>query len=110
MLLLPPPTVPASMTSRAAMLPVPYRLRDRAIGVRLASDPASRERIAAEVGAELAGSGDDRRAVHAPCPACGQQSAWFYLSPSRLRRARCNHRNTCGWTGTLDELLVRGAA
>lgn len=108
--LLPPPPLAAVAGPRVASVSVPYRLLDRAIGVRLASDPASRERIAAEVGAELAGTGDDRRAVHAPCPACGQPSAWFYLSPSRLRRARCNHRNTCGWTGTLDELLVRGAA
>jgi hypothetical protein len=65
MLLIPPPTVPVSARPRAAMLPVPYRLRERAIGVRLASDPASRERVAAEVGAELAGTGDDRHAVHA---------------------------------------------
>jgi hypothetical protein len=109
-LLLAPPVAPVVKRPGAATLPVPYRLRDHAIAVRLARDPASRERIAAEVGADLAGEGDERRAVRAPCPACGQRSAWFYLSPSRLRRARCNHRNTCGWTGTLDELLVAGAA
>ncbi|MFZ5477204.1 MAG: hypothetical protein ACOZNI_10555 [Myxococcota bacterium] len=109
LLLLPPPALPPARAF-AATLPVPYRLRDRATDVRLAHDPASRERIAAEIGADLAGAGLDRRAVHAPCPACGDRSVWFYLSPSRLRRARCNHRNTCGWSGALDELLLLGAA
>ena len=108
--ILPPPNEPAPVRAQPSTVVVPFRLRDRAIGVRLDRDPGSRERIAAELGAVLTGEGGDRRAAHAVCPNCGDASAWFYLSPNRLRRARCNHRNSCGWTGTLDELLGRGAA
>jgi hypothetical protein len=101
----PPPKRPA----KAALL-VPARLRDRAVGVRLGFDPESRERVAAEIGATLAGEGLDRRAVRIPCPACGCPSVWFYLTPTRLRWARCNHRKSCGWKGPLEDLILRGAA
>lgn len=108
--LLPEGPEPAPAAALRPPLVVPARLRRHAIDVRLAHDPASRERVASEVGASLAGEGCHRRASGVTCPACGRASVWFYLSPERLRRARCNHRNTCGWTGPLDELLIRGAA
>lgn len=101
----PPPKRPAK-----AALVVPARLRDRAVGVRLGFDPESRERVAAEIGATITGDGTDRRAVRIPCPACGDPSVWFYIAPTRLRFARCNHRKSCGWKGPLEALLLRGAA
>ncbi len=104
----PPPVVTRSASS--ANILVPLRLRERAITVRLAHDPDSREQIATDLGATITGDARDRRATDIACPACARPSVWFYLSPSRLRRARCNHRKSCGWIGALDELLVRGAA
>lgn len=107
---LPPP--PAAMALRASRpeLHVPARLRDRAVRSRLLSDPDSRERVAAEIGARLGGEGEQRRATDIVCPACARASAWFYIAPSRLRRAMCNHRKSCGWVGGLEELLVAWAA
>jgi hypothetical protein len=98
-----PPT-PSATTARSSIV-VPARLGRRAIDVRLAHDPASRERVAAELGASVLGEGERRRAEGITCPACGRASVWFYVAPDRLRRARCNHRNSCGWAGRLDELL-----
>jgi hypothetical protein len=86
------------------------RLLEAAVRGRLLTDPASRERAAIEAGAQLAGVDAERRATGIVCPACGRASVWFYLAPTRLRRARCNHRESCGWTGGVDELLVGRAA
>jgi hypothetical protein len=110
--LLPPPPAPAPAPARAdrVTLVVPARLRQHAVAVRLSRDPWSRERVAAELGATLSGEGDRRRASGVACPACARASVWFFLAPSRQHRARCNHRNSCGWVGRLDELMLRGAA
>lgn len=105
-----PPVATRLARPGIASVRVPARLRDRAIAARLRHDAPSREHVAQEIGAQIAGHGDSRRAVHVPCPACGEASVWFYVVPSRLSRARCNHRNSCGWSGTLDELLMRSAA
>lgn len=68
---------------------------------RLATDPEARERAAAFLGARVRA----RRAEGMACPGCGRASAWFWVVPGRMGSARCNHRNTCGWYGPLDELL-----
>jgi hypothetical protein len=104
----PSPAAPA-LRAAAAELHVPARLRDSAVRGRLMTDPASRERAAVDAGATLAGGDARRRATGIVCPACGRPSVWYYLSPTRLRRARCNHRSSCGWTGGI-ELLLAGAA
>lgn len=105
----PPPVTPAIGPARAPLC-VPARLREHAVSVRIAHDPDTRERIAADLGAAVTGASDARRATQISCPACARPSVWFYLAPSRLRRARCNHRGSCGWVGPLDELLLRGVA
>ncbi|HMV69307.1 MAG TPA: hypothetical protein PKA64_20865 [Myxococcota bacterium] len=103
----PPPRHPAAARP---VVRVPARLCVHPVSMRLAHDPTTRERVAAELGAHLVGVGADRRATHATCPACARPSVWFYLEPRRLRRALCNHRATCGWEGSLDALLERRAA
>jgi hypothetical protein len=105
----PPPAAPASR-SHLHQLAVPARLRDSAVRGRLMTDPASRERAALEAGGTITGNEGARRAAGIRCPACGRPSVWYYLAPTRLRRARCNHRQTCGWIGGVDELLAGMAA
>ncbi len=74
---------------------------------RLATDPEARERAASYLGARVRA----RRAEGVLCPACGRPSAWFWVIPGKMGSARCNHRNSCGWFGGLDELLdAHGAA
>lgn len=105
----PPPRHPPAVAARGVVR-VPSRLRDRAVAIRFAHDPETRERTAHELGARIVGQGAERRATHAVCPTCGRPSVWFYLEPRRQRGARCNHRASCGWVGSLDELLGRRAA
>lgn len=64
------------------------------------NDPSWRARRAAEVGASIHGE----YARGAACPSCGRRSAWWALSPEKMVRAACSHRNSCGWTGHLEEL------
>jgi hypothetical protein len=99
------PPVDPSLRRTRPEIHVPARLRDHAVRARLRSDPDSRERAAAELGAAVTGTGSQQRATSVACPACRRPSVWFYLAPARLRGARCNHRNSCGWTGGLDALL-----
>jgi predicted RNA-binding Zn-ribbon protein involved in translation (DUF1610 family) len=78
---------------------------EQVIRRRLAQDPGTRERVAAELGAPVVGIGDGRRAEHLPCPLCGRASVWFLVSPRRQSRAHCHHRKSCGWNGPLESLL-----
>lgn len=89
---------------------VPIRMQRVVIHRRVTRDPSTRERIAVSLGATLAGTGEQRRAEDIPCPSCGRSSVWFWLAPRAASSARCQHQNSCGWTGSLRELLVRGAA
>lgn len=89
---------------------VPARLRGTVVRRRVARDPATRERIAMSLGAKLAGAGEQQRAEDLSCPMCGRPSVWFWLAPRAASFARCQHRNSCGWTGSLSELLARSAA
>lgn len=45
------------------------------------------------------------RAEEIACPGCGRESAWFYLAPGQQTTATCDHKNSCGWFGFLDQLL-----
>ena len=74
------------------------RRRARAVFVR---DEAARRRAADFLHAEVAG----RRAQRIRCPACARPSVWFWLVPGRLNTAACQHKQSCGWWGHLDELL-----
>ena len=69
----------------------------------LRSSREHRERAARILGARLTG----RRAESMACPACGRISVWFWLEPGAQDGARCQHQRSCGWFGSLDELLRR---
>jgi predicted RNA-binding Zn-ribbon protein involved in translation (DUF1610 family) len=105
----PPPQPPIAAAKRRPVS-VPARLRDQAVATRFAHDPATREAAAVELGAQLHGQGADQRATHVACPACGRPSVWFFVAPRQLRSARCNHRESCGWSGPLDALVGAVAA
>lgn len=67
---------------------------------RLKVDPEARRRAADLLGAATT----SERAWGIPCPRCGRNSVWFLLEPDRMASAACNHRNSCGWFGWIDEL------
>jgi hypothetical protein len=61
----------------------------------------AREQAAVALGATVRGD----RAEDVLCPKCHRQSVWFWLEPGPQSTARCQHRNSCGWWGYLDELV-----
>ena len=65
-----------------------------------ATDPKLREEAARRVGAKIV----DNRATRAPCPQCGKESVWWWIEPTSMVTAQCDHRNTCGWYGPVFEL------
>lgn len=107
----PEPSQPSRPAPRVRpALSVPARIFRRVVSARFATDPASRERAATALGARIVGSGQSRRAERVACPDCGRSSAWFWLAPERQTRAHCQHRNGCGWSGPLVDLLEGRAA
>ena len=68
---------------------------------RLATDPEVRRRAAEHLPAAVR----DTRAERIPGPKCGRPSVWFWLDPAQMKTARCNHRNSCGWWGRLEDLI-----
>lgn len=113
-----PPEAPAEDTRQAervarvqAWAREPYqpdKLRGE-LAAQLRVDPNARARVAGLVGAELVDRGRERIARRAPCPSCGRPSVWWPLAPTGAGWAKCNHRNSCGWAGPLDQ-LAKGAA
>ena len=87
--------------------PAPGRSEVKADRVRrrarrlLRTDRDTRERAAGWVGARLVSN----RAEGIGCPSCDRPSVWFWLDPGRQSTACCDHRNSCGWWGHLDQLL-----
>ncbi len=79
---------------------MPWSAARRRTKQRLRLDPQARE----ELGQRLGGSAMGDRMRQVPCPGCGASSVWWFLNPDRKTRAECNHRNSCGWSGTLLEL------
>jgi hypothetical protein len=96
-----------SEAARKATRPPPRRVHvpeDRARRLarhRLRTDRGTRKRAADWLDASFRGG----RAEQVACPSCGRSSVWFYLEPGAKSTASCNHLNSCGWWGHLDELL-----
>ena len=76
----------------------------RAVQERLNGDPDSRRRLGLALNGQIRGEALNGRAVGIRCPQCTRSSVWFSLIPKAWVVGRCNHRNSCGWTGWLDEL------
>lgn len=95
-------------TPKPAAPPLPWlrpRSQTRDARGALRTDPGARQRVAHALGARIVGEGDGARAKGITCPACGRPSVWFPLNPRSLRGAACDHRNSCGWVGWLDQLV-----
>lgn len=76
------------------------RLADAA----LARDPEARRRAADRLGAELHERPSGPWAKVA-CPGCGRVSLAWAIEPHRMYRARCDHRESCGYSIRLIDLL-----
>lgn len=70
----------------------------------LRRDPVARQRAGEELGARMVA--EAARGIR--CPRCGRNSVWFPIAPDGAGGARCNHQNSCGWYGWVDELLRGG--
>lgn len=73
---------------------------------RLNTEPSVRRNAAEVLGAKV----HENRAERVHCPRCGRRSVWFWLNPGEMNTARCDHLNSCGWWGRLDELLDAAGA
>jgi hypothetical protein len=107
------PLLPAAVAAHprqpARRVVVPHYLYSHATRKRLSVSPEARERLAERLGATIRGSGRGQRAEGIPCPGCGRSSVWFLLAPEQATRARCNHLNSCGWSGPVTDLLGSAA-
>lgn len=66
----------------------------------LRRDPRVRRQAAAFLGARTT----TERAYGIKCPKCGDRSVWFLLEPDKKAGCECNHKNSCGWFGWIDDL------
>lgn len=66
----------------------------------------TRRRIAVDLAARPTGGGTDiERAKGLLCVGCGRPDLYFFIDPKKMTRAHCAHRNSCGHTVQLWELL-----
>lgn len=76
----------------------------REVRRRLMEDPDAREALGPMLGGSRFEYGATPMYRHIACPGCSQGSVWYLVEPEALRRARCNHLESCGWEGHLWEL------
>jgi hypothetical protein len=76
---------------------------------RLREDPDVRRRAGRRLGGRLVGQGQNERVKGVACPRCGRPSVWWLVFPTRGGWWRCDHRNSCGAYGWLDQLLEAAA-
>ena len=58
----------------------------------------------AQLGASLNGYNNGKTISKVVCPSCGRRSFWWWIEPSGMLKAKCNHANSCGHTAWLDQL------
>lgn len=75
----------------------------------LSTDPGAREQIGLRLGGRCVQRARGPVIEGVACPQCGRPSVWWPLSPSSVRSALCEHRNTCGWMGSLFDLALQAA-
>ena len=85
--------------------PPPPRRRKAAVQLRqdreqVRTSPQRRRELGEALGGRI--SGDQVRKV--PCPQCGRASVWWVINPTTKTTASCDHLNSCGWFGQLEQL------
>lgn len=80
---------------------------DKAWAYLLATSPDARADAAHRLGLAIVERSGARVAIRGTCPSCGQRSVWFPIDNQRSSGAFCNHKNSCGWSGSLASLLGR---
>lgn len=76
----------------------------RAMSDALKQNESARRTAADRLGAVIC-EGSNPRADKIKCPMCSRPSVHYMLIPGDWNGARCSHKNSCGWTGWVDQLL-----
>ena len=89
--------------------PPPTRRRKASVQLRQDRDslktcPHTREALGVALGGQV--RGEQVRKV--PCPRCGRAAVWYVINPLSRVSASCDHRNSCGWYGQLEQLKQGG--
>ena len=82
--------------------------RDREVRRRLLEDPAARLALGEAMGGSVVERTGGRMVIGVLCPHCSRPDVYWFgdVGGGGLRRARCNHRNSCGWEGHLWQLAA----
>lgn len=67
-------------------------------------DPSVRSKLADQTGGVII----DNTARKITCPQCHDNSVYFTInlaSPNSVKYPQCNHKNSCGWWGKIQDLL-----
>ena len=83
----------------AASKAVRWSDKDREIRRRLSKDPDARQAMAVHLRAKVR----DGIARGMVCPSCGRPDVWFAIEKGW---AKCNHRGSCGWSGSVFDLAA----
>ena len=63
-----------------------------------------------QAGMMLGGKDSGAAIKRVKCPDCGRLSVWWAIAPERCGAAMCDHRNSCGWSGSIVKLLKDAGA
>ncbi|MCK6527668.1 hypothetical protein L6R50_08925 [Myxococcota bacterium] len=96
-----PPPRPAPVLPPRGPWTVSWSRRRAVLYAVLAREPDARRRAADLVGAAVR----DGIARGGTCPQCGRPDVWWPVVPERPMGARCNHARSCGWRGSLVDLV-----
>lgn len=101
------PTRDASRPSSRRVRPVatsPATAEQLELHRELRENPDARRAVGLRLGGGVYGDGPNERIRGVTCPACGRSSVWWWVAPQDFRGWRCNHRESCGAWGWLDQL------
>ena len=73
---------------------------------RLLEDAGARLRLGEQLGGRVVQRQSEEVVKGVECPGCGRPSLWWIVEPNALRRATCDHANSCGYRGHLWEVAA----
>ena len=78
----------------------------REVRRRLLEDAGARLRLGEQLGGRVVQRQSEEVVKGVECPGCGRPSLWWIVEPNALRRATCDHANSCGYRGHLWEVAA----